>query len=83
MVHVKGVAKGDKVCKKLWLRFQVLTVASMKMTAFWDIMPCSLIEVSMIRVMMDAVHTSETSDYINATTMRYIPDSCHLKKMTI
>jgi hypothetical protein len=26
-------------------RFQVLTVASMKMTAFWDIVPCSLIEV--------------------------------------
>jgi hypothetical protein len=26
-------------------RFKVLTAASMKMTAFWDIAPCSLIEV--------------------------------------
>jgi hypothetical protein len=25
--------------------FQVLTLASMKMTAFWDIAPCSLVEV--------------------------------------
>jgi hypothetical protein len=25
--------------------FQVLTAASMKMTAFWDIAPCRLIEV--------------------------------------
>jgi hypothetical protein len=27
------------------LRFQVLTAASMKMTAFWDIAPCSLVKV--------------------------------------
>jgi hypothetical protein len=27
------------------MRFQVLTAASMKMTAFWDIVPCSLVEV--------------------------------------
>jgi hypothetical protein len=27
------------------VRFQVLMVASMKITAFWDIAPCSLIEV--------------------------------------
>jgi hypothetical protein len=25
--------------------FQVLMVASMKMTAFWDVAPCSLVEV--------------------------------------
>jgi hypothetical protein len=27
------------------VKFQVLTAASMKKTAFWDIAPCSLIEV--------------------------------------
>jgi hypothetical protein len=27
------------------VRFQVLTAASTKMTAFWDIAPCSLVEV--------------------------------------
>jgi hypothetical protein len=27
------------------VKFQVLTAASMKMTAFWDIDPCSLVEV--------------------------------------
>jgi hypothetical protein len=26
-------------------RFQVLTAASMKMTVFWDVVPCSLVEV--------------------------------------
>jgi hypothetical protein len=28
---------------ELVLRFQVLTAASMKMRAFWDIAPCSLV----------------------------------------
>jgi hypothetical protein len=27
------------------VRFQVLMVANMKMTAFWDIAPCTLVEV--------------------------------------
>jgi hypothetical protein len=27
------------------MRFQVLRVMSMKMTAFWDVAPCSLVEV--------------------------------------
>jgi hypothetical protein len=28
-----------------YVRFQVITTASTKMTAFWDIEPCSLVEV--------------------------------------
>jgi hypothetical protein len=28
------------------MTFQVLTAASMKTTAFWDIAPCSLVEVA-------------------------------------
>jgi hypothetical protein len=27
------------------VRFQVLTAASMKMTVFWDVAPCSLVDV--------------------------------------
>jgi hypothetical protein len=27
------------------VRFQVLTAASMKMTLFWDVAPCSLVEI--------------------------------------
>jgi hypothetical protein len=27
------------------VRFQVLTAVSMKMTVFWDVAPCSLVEV--------------------------------------
>jgi hypothetical protein len=42
------------------VRFQVLTVVSVKMTAFWDTAPCSLIEVDQPTLMMEAVSTSET-----------------------
>jgi hypothetical protein len=31
--------------KCVWVRFQVLTAASMKITIFWDVAPCSLVEV--------------------------------------
>jgi hypothetical protein len=29
----------------LHVRFQVLTAASLKMTAFWDVAPCSVVEI--------------------------------------
>jgi hypothetical protein len=32
-------------CCLEYVRFQVLTQASIMMTAFWDIAPCSLIEI--------------------------------------
>jgi hypothetical protein len=32
-----------------------------------------------IALMMEAVHTSETSVYFNETTRRYIPEGCHLQ----
>jgi hypothetical protein len=44
---------------------QVLT-ASIKMTAFWDIAPCSLVEVD--QLMMEAVCTSEMPVYFHETT---------------
>jgi hypothetical protein len=56
------------------VRFQVLTAASMKMTAFWDTALCILVDVSeaftasiirvlnlIITLMTEAVSTSETS----------------------
>jgi hypothetical protein len=55
------------------MRFQVLTAASMKMTDFWDVTPCSLVKftdisevlivsiISTIALVMGAATTSETS----------------------
>jgi hypothetical protein len=65
------------------VRFQVLRAGSMKMIAFWDIAPYSLVEVGrrfrgafclhhQRALMMEVVHISETSVYINETTRRYI-----------
>jgi hypothetical protein len=51
------------------LRFHVLTVVSMNMTVFWDTAPCGL---TLIKGMIEAVHTSETSVYFNETT-------CHIQ----
>jgi hypothetical protein len=68
----------------------------LKMRAFWDRAPCSLVEVdpdvsedctaSIIRVVMEAVCTSETSVYFNKTTWCYIPEDsllhpCHCEKL--
>jgi hypothetical protein len=41
MVENKDSVKVNSSC----VRLQVLTAASMKMTAFWDTPPCSLVEV--------------------------------------
>jgi hypothetical protein len=67
-----------------YMRFQVLTAASKKFKVFWDVAPCSHVEVdrrfkmrtaSIIRVMMmESVRTSETSVNFNLTTRLYIPD---------
>jgi hypothetical protein len=53
-----------------FVRFHVLTAASMKMTAFWDVALCSLvaIDVSEVRtafiaLMFEAIRTSGTSVY--------------------
>jgi hypothetical protein len=40
---------------------------NMKMTAFWDILPCSLVEVDL----------RFRGAYCFETTQRYIPKSCH------
>jgi hypothetical protein len=52
----------------------------MKMTAFWDVVPCSLVEVdSIITRMMEAVRTAETSVNFNVTTWHYIPEDSKLQ----
>jgi hypothetical protein len=64
------------------MRFQVLIVASMKIRVFWDVAPCNLVGVdqrfrgsaSITTLIMEAVHTSETSVYSNETTQCYIPE---------
>jgi hypothetical protein len=48
--------------------------SALKVTAFWDTLPCSLVEGLMIEV----VSTSETSIYFYETTRRNIPEGCHL-----
>jgi hypothetical protein len=64
---------------KLTQIFQVLTAASMKFTVFWDVVTLKLTDVSEVRpasiiaLMMEAIHTSETSVNLNLTTRSYIP----------
>jgi hypothetical protein len=58
------------------MRIQVLTVASMKVAAFWDTVLFSLIEIGLhFRGALEAVCTSETSGYFNETTWHYIPNA--------
>jgi hypothetical protein len=62
----------------------------MKMTALWDIAPCSLIEAdthyrgsaSVITLIMEAVSTSETLVYGYEITQRNIPKGCHLETLS-
>jgi hypothetical protein len=65
------------VCKLYYfmVTFQVLTAANMKITVFWDVAPCSLVETD--RPMMEAVNTSETSVNFYETTRRSIPEGCY------
>jgi hypothetical protein len=61
----------------------------MKLRVFWDIAPCSHVEVDrrfrgayclhhQWALMMETVHTSETSVNFNASTKRYIPEDSKL-----
>jgi hypothetical protein len=68
-------------------RFQDLTAASKKMTVFWDVVHCSVVEIvrasevltaSIIReLMMEAVSVSETSVSFYETARRNIPEDSH------
>jgi hypothetical protein len=76
------------------VRFEVLTATSIKKTVFWDVAPCSLVEVyrrcggacclqhhailSPTLLMMEVVNTSETSVNLYDTTQRNIASSLRL-----
>jgi hypothetical protein len=75
-----------------FMRFQVLTVASMKMTVFWDVAPCSLVEVYQCfrgacclthrgALTMEAASASETSVNFYQTTWHNIPEASHLQNI--
>jgi hypothetical protein len=60
---------------------------SKKMTVFWNVSPCSLVDIdrrfrgltaSIIKAMTEAVRTSETSASIYQTTLCDIPEGSHL-----
>jgi hypothetical protein len=72
------------------MRFGVLTAASMKFTVFWDVAPCSLVEIyrllevlaasifRAIALMMEAVSIFETSVNFYQITRRNIPEDSNL-----
>jgi hypothetical protein len=57
----------------------------MKLTVFWDVAPCYLVEVyrrfrgKIIALMMEAANTSETSVKFYQTTRRSNPEERHLR----
>jgi cyclopropane fatty-acyl-phospholipid synthase-like methyltransferase len=61
--------------------------ASMNVTAFWNISPCSFVEVDKrfrgaALMMMDAVQTSKTWVYFE-TTRCYMPEGGHTLQQTL
>jgi hypothetical protein len=60
---------------RMFVRYQVLTAASMEFRVFRDVLPCGYC----IRAMMDAARTSETSVDIEFRTRQYIPEDSELR----
>jgi hypothetical protein len=67
------------------MRFKVLTAARMRSRVFWDVTPCSHVEVDRRfgrvyglhhqgALITEAVRASETSFRFNVTTRLYIPE---------
>jgi hypothetical protein len=83
----KHVTLSESSClNKPYLRFQVLTAASMKFRVLWDVAPCSQDDVDrrlcVIALMMVAGRTSESSVNINLITGRYIPEDSKLQTIS-
>jgi hypothetical protein len=71
----KSTRRYNPELHSLLVGFQVLTETSMKFRVFWDVAPCSHVEVFSI----EAVRTSETSVNFNVITWRYIPEDAKLQ----
>jgi hypothetical protein len=84
-----------RVSRRYFVKFQVLTVASMNIRAVWDIALCSLVEVDRrfggayclhhqggesFIAQIGAVCTSETSVYSKETIWRYNPEGSNLPR---
>jgi hypothetical protein len=72
-----------------YMRFQVITAVSVKFRVFWDVAPCSHVQVYQrfrnayylhlqYTLMMEAVCTSEMSVHLNVITWLYIPEDSKL-----
>jgi hypothetical protein len=59
------------------VRFQVLTAAGMKMSFFWDVAPCSLVEVYDVSEVLAA----SIFRAIALTTRCNIPEDSHVQKV--
>jgi hypothetical protein len=83
--------KNDKLQSRQ-MRFEVHTATRMKMTVFWDVAQCSLIDIdrrfrgayclthgALNTLLMEAVSFSETSVSIHQTIRCNIPDDSHLQ----
>jgi hypothetical protein len=55
--------------------------ASMKLRIFWDVLPCSSLDV--VALMMEAARTSVTSVDIQLRTRQYIPEDSELNRQTV
>jgi hypothetical protein len=78
-MHSTHHCQKETIQAELLVRYQVLTAASVKVTVFWDIAPCSLVEIdrrfrrTIALMMMEAESISEESVYLYEITRRYIP----------
>jgi hypothetical protein len=81
---IRTMSESSLPIEVYYMRFQVLTAASMKFRVFRDILPCSQIDVDRrfrgewLDLMMEVAHTTETSVDIDLTTRQYIPEKSEL-----
>jgi hypothetical protein len=70
--------------RRLTVRFEILTAASMNVSVFWVVAPCSLVEVyQLIALMMEAASTSETSVNFHQTAWCNNPEDSRLHGLTV
>jgi hypothetical protein len=79
VLYPENIVKPINIKCKFIVRFQVLTVTSMKTRAFWDIESYTLVEVDLyFRGAYSFHHHGSTHLYFHETTRLCILESCHL-----